>query len=441
VSTHLPPAHARKACVFRGLHECRTCSPRLSSGWSGGVCAALAMILKQNNNLSKDEDEHMEDSFYSFRRLLMSHSVWAPFSSHAVATTFQVEFVFLSSYGAFTIAHVPIAVICGIFAIGMVAYWLCAVVVLILSIVRGKLHKRMHRRALIFYSWWPILTFVLCSLSAVLGCSLGHLMWYTTEQPYYELDSLQPYSDVNPAIVPGKQMQDAGLVDFSDGVGVDRSKGGCFVSAGHTYCVAPILFTGELLAGLGNTPTFGTYDYFAVGVDCCTCPNTDFRCGDWKNPLAQGGMRSLDYRSRPFYTLAVNDWEAVYLKESRHPLFFDWVQNPHFQSAVMWHTFSSTSLLACLAPFPAAFLLTVLAANALRILVQGSVASPLDVPKPPKGLEKAWKVFFPQMLDQYEEEREQLMAMPITAAPDYGAMLVPKPVVVKSALPGVAAGV
>jgi len=111
------------------------------------------------------------------------------------------------------------------------------------------------------------------------------------------------YKDVNPSNIPGVRVQDAGLIEFSSFVEPDRGKGGCFMSKGDTYCLAPIVEGGEVLYGLQGTPRTGSYDYFAVGINCCTCPNRDFQCGDFRNPLANGGIRSLDTKSRPFYKL------------------------------------------------------------------------------------------------------------------------------------------
>ena len=73
-------------------------------------------------------------------------------------------------------------------------------------------------------------------------------------------------------MVPGSQIQDAGAVDFVSTAGVDSEHGGCFMNAGTTYCVAPIVTNGTIHHSIGGAPRYGSFDYFAVGVDCCSCP-------------------------------------------------------------------------------------------------------------------------------------------------------------------------
>jgi len=378
------------------------------------------MILEQGN-LHHSADEVLGDHFHGFHALVQNHSRWAPFFGKAVLFIAQAEASFILCLLSFTLYVRPLAWLCGAAALALLASRLAIVVVLAVSLVNGKLHNRMHRRPMIYWSWWPCWNLAICCVAALCGALFGHFLWYSKYQQYYEYFSLQPYEDVNPAIVPGTQLQDAGLVDFSKAVDIDRSKGGCFVDHGHTYCVAPILYSGELYTGFGNAPTFGSYDYFAVGVDCCSCPNLNFRCGDWKNPLASGGLRSLDYKSRPFYRLAVDDWAASYLKDVKHPLFFEWVQDPKFQWNYMWMWATHTAFLGILAPLPVCFLIATFAAHTLRQMVEDGVASPLDTPGPPPGLERAWSIFLPELLKQFLDERRQLLALPISPTPNYGA--------------------
>mmetsp|Transcript_34708 Transcript_34708/g.73897 ORF Transcript_34708/g.73897 Transcript_34708/m.73897 type:complete len:392 (+) Transcript_34708:80-1255(+) len=377
------------------------------------------MILTADNNLDKDEEAHMKDSFFPLRRLKHNHSFWAAFTGTIVRISLEAEAVFLLCFASLCVPQLPLAIGLGCIGWGIAAFRSTAAVVMICSIVVGKFQKRIHRRALTYFSWWPLWNCLVVLLSASGGTSFGHFQWFSELKPYREVKGLQSYKDVNPAVVPGVQIQDAGLVEFSDGVDIDRAKGGCFVGGGHTYCVAPILYSGALHTGLGNTPTFGSYDYFAVGVDCCSCPNQDFRCGEWKNPLANGGIRSLDFRSRPFFRLAVDDWSATFMKEAKDPLFFDWVQNPEYRWATWWRRFLCVSVAVACMPLPIAFLLSIIAGHVLRTLIEASAASPLDAPKAPKGFEKAWAFFFPEIIRQYDEDRKALMAIPVGPPPPY----------------------
>ena len=86
-----------------------------------------------------------------------------------------------------------------------------------------------------------------------------------------ELGQTQAYHGIDPSVVPGSQIQDSGAVDFVS-ASVDSEHGGCFMNAGTTYCVAPIVANGTIHHSVGGAPRYGSFDYFAVGVDCCSCP-------------------------------------------------------------------------------------------------------------------------------------------------------------------------
>lgn len=79
----------------------------------------------------------------------------------------------------------------------------------------------------------------------------------------------------------------------------------------------------------------GSFDYFAVGMDCCGCPNGEFRCGEWDNPLTHGGLRVLDDHKLLKYKLAVKQWESVWGQTAKQPLFFEWTLRPARESAGM----------------------------------------------------------------------------------------------------------
>jgi len=224
--------------------------------------------------------------------------------------------------------------------------------------------------------WWPWWRFFMGVLAAVLGALLGRYIWHDMFNPYFELADLQVYSNVDPAVVAGDRLQDAGLVDFSPGVGVDRARGGCFKD-GVTYCVAPILKGGAVLPGLADATQSGSYDFFVVGIDCCSCPNQDYRCGQFNNPLADGGLRSIDYKSRPFYRLATEDWAAAYNKPVKHAIFFEWVQNPRGTHYMMLSRGVNMILLAIVGAATFFFMLAAVLSCLLHALVKADViASP-----------------------------------------------------------------
>jgi len=87
---------------------------------------------------------------------------------------------------------------------------------------------------------------------------------------------------------------------------------------------------------VGDNVEHGTHDFFAVGVDCCDCPSSTFRCGDWNSPYANGGLRSVDVLGRAYYKLAVQEWEARTNVQSANPLFFRWTDDAEFKYKMLY---------------------------------------------------------------------------------------------------------
>jgi len=139
-------------------------------------------------------------------------------------------------------------------------------------------------------------------------------------KPYDVFTSMSIYFDVNPD-VPGAQMVDAGRVLFLPGSRVAGGMAAGFKS-GSVYCVAPVT--------LGKPLPGASYDFWAVGVDCCPGDGNkvDFRCGDVGDPAAYAGVRLLDDGQRPYYRLAVQQAEAAYRIRAPRPIFFHWSRDP-----------------------------------------------------------------------------------------------------------------
>eukprot|EP00913_Durusdinium_trenchii_P034946 g32688.t1 len=134
-------------------------------------------------------------------------------------------------------------------------------------------------------------------VSVLVASLLGSLTYqYTMKDAYTLTQHLKMYKDVDVGQAKGQQMMDAGLVAFETSSGLDlrKSQGSTevpddmattgFRDGGKTYCVAPIT------NGQGSLPV---YDFWAVGVDCCSSIRADFRCGQYDQPRAHAGIRWL----------------------------------------------------------------------------------------------------------------------------------------------------
>jgi len=165
--------------------------------------------------------------------------------------------------------------------------------------------------------WYQFLTLAFF-IAAGIGCIFGDLNYMMNMGPYFDVDNLNVYPSVNPAHEKGQQMMDAGRVYFADGTFLDGAKGMAFKNL-DLYCVAPIVN--------GKAPMV-SYDFWAVGMNCCSGVSSDFRCGEFNNPHARAGLRLMHPEQRPFYRLAVQQAEAAYNIKATHPIFFTWMQDP-----------------------------------------------------------------------------------------------------------------
>jgi len=165
---------------------------------------------------------------------------------------------------------------------------------------------------------WYTFAAIECFVAVCLAIVLGDMNFWYNMQPFYDIENLNTYPSVNPAREKGQQLMDAGRVYFADGTGLDMKKAMAFKNL-DLYCVAPIVNGQEQLA---------SYDFWAVGINCCSGVSSDFRCGEFNNPHARSGLRLMRDDQRPFFRLAVQQAEAAYNVKATHPLFFHWMQDP-----------------------------------------------------------------------------------------------------------------
>jgi hypothetical protein len=164
--------------------------------------------------------------------------------------------------------------------------------------------------------WWTF-AFLTSAAAWVLGLLLGRLTYWNYMQPYYNYVDLGEYNTVDPSLMKGEQFMDAGRISFVNATGLDLRRSMGFRNV-ETYCVAPITVDGLRLSN---------YDFWAVGMGCCSSQAADFKCGDFNNPNALSGLRLMDDTQRQFYRLAVDQAEATYQIKANHPLFFHWTQD------------------------------------------------------------------------------------------------------------------
>eukprot|EP00929_Paragymnodinium_shiwhaense_P118946 TRINITY_DN90840_c0_g1_i1.p1 TRINITY_DN90840_c0_g1~~TRINITY_DN90840_c0_g1_i1.p1 ORF type:complete len:322 (+),score=66.61 TRINITY_DN90840_c0_g1_i1:86-1051(+) len=171
-----------------------------------------------------------------------------------------------------------------------------------------------HKRADSHEPTWFIFLFITMVIAWSLGVAFGNINYATNMQPYYDYVSLNAYANVDPSKTQGVQIMDAGRVQFTNDTVLDLTKAAGFVNK-VTYCVAPIST---------DKAQLGSYDFWAVGLDCCTANKADFQCGDFNDQKAHSGLRLLRDEQQAFFRLAVQEAEARHQIKATHPLFFYW---------------------------------------------------------------------------------------------------------------------
>lgn len=194
---------------------------------------------------------------------------------------------------------------------GVVAFGGC--IALLVTAEAIKMRRKRDRDPM-----WHTFSAISLFAAVVCGTIVGDMNFYNYMLPYYEVLSMNVYPSTNPAISSGQEMMDAGRVYFADGTTLDMTKSMSFQET-DLYCVAPIVN--------GEVP-MSTYDFWAVGVNCCSPVSSDFRCGQFNSPAARSGIRLMDKEQRPFFQLAVQQATDAYHIRAPHPLFFEWMQDP-----------------------------------------------------------------------------------------------------------------
>jgi len=168
-------------------------------------------------------------------------------------------------------------------------------------------------------SFWYFFIAVTATFAVASGFVAGLKNFEDNMVPYMDVSNLNVYTGIDPSKYTGAQLMDAGVVSFTAGstLGVPKSMG--FKNL-ETYCVAPII------SNASAKPD--TYDFWAVGLNCCSGHLADFHCGEFSNPSAVSGVRLMREDYRKYFRLAVQQAEAAYNIKAEHPVFFYWLQDP-----------------------------------------------------------------------------------------------------------------
>jgi hypothetical protein len=165
---------------------------------------------------------------------------------------------------------------------------------------------------------------VLAALCWAAGFILGNQSFTMYMKPYYELTNMNSYPRIDPAKWQGSQLMDAGMIQFMKGSRISLAKSMGFKND-DIYCVAPVVFKNTTTDALAP---MDSYDFWAVGVNCCSGHAPDFQCGEYSNPDARWGLRVMDYDAREMFRLAVKEAEASYNIKAPHPIFLHWMMDP-----------------------------------------------------------------------------------------------------------------
>jgi len=177
---------------------------------------------------------------------------------------------------------------------------------------------------------WTTFMFVTCVVAWVCAWFFGQQDYVSNIQPYNDILTLNVYEDINPVEATSQMVMDAGQIHFTKGSHLDISLSMGFKNL-DTYCVAPVTAPEPSASNSSNSSSGGrlpVYDFWAVGVNCCTGQGPDFQCGEYNNKRAMSGLRLMKEADRAYFRLAVQQALATYGIRSEHPLFVYWMEHP-----------------------------------------------------------------------------------------------------------------
>jgi hypothetical protein len=189
-------------------------------------------------------------------------------------------------------------------------------------------------------TWLTYFSFTLL-LAVVTGPLCGQWIYNSLYEPYLRVRDLKTITNFDVSHERSSSILDAGIVYFAAGQFLDGLRSWHFKHH-TTYCVAPIVHDRSAL------PSTASYDFWAVGKDCCSTTSSDFRCGAWGKPHSSAAIRVLDEEDVPFYRLAVQQAETLYGITAANPVFFKWSIDPELE-VNSWEEHAFLNFIFCMA--------------------------------------------------------------------------------------------
>jgi hypothetical protein len=218
--------------------------------------------------------------------------------------------------------------------------WILASVGLVPIVMAHLSLKKWNRAWLRFFFYQLLCAFLVATFVSEMN------FWYCMA-PFYSLRAMKTYTEIDPAMVLGQRLMDAGKINFVDHARVVTDLAMSFTTW-DVYCVAPIS-TPMGLPSQGSQ--LASYDFWAVGVGCCQSGTPSFNCGEYKNPAAHSGLRSVDTEQATYFRLAVEQAEAAYGLQARDPVFVYWVSNADNEESLLFEEGFKNWIMACSSHF------------------------------------------------------------------------------------------
>merc|ERR1719446_979198 len=188
------------------------------------------------------------------------------------------------------------------------------------------------------------LLFCITTIAWASGFGLGDNNFHVHMRPFYDIKKMNVYPSVDPSKYNGQQFMDAAQILFTPGSHLDIRKSMGFKD-GQIYCVAPVV------SGDANASQ-NMYDFWAVGMNCCSGHLPDFHCGEYTNPKATNGLRLMDPDKQEMLHLVVEKASAEFNLKVMHPVFMYWLSDPEveiqaYQDDGYGHFLTATSYFFC----------------------------------------------------------------------------------------------